>query len=98
MNEFITNPQDCDGIYVEALKRGNKDLVAENQRLKEQFDREIKINRKMKSTLEKYAYEGSWDCLFDDEVYGKYPNTNWNADGNGYDLAQEVLKEIDNKE
>lgn len=35
MNEFVTNPEDCESIYVEALKRGNKDLVAENQRLKE---------------------------------------------------------------
>ncbi|MDY3907242.1 MAG: hypothetical protein SOZ42_01135 [Candidatus Enterosoma sp.] len=66
--------------------------------LEKQLDREIKINRKMKSALEKYAYEGNWDCLFDNKVYGKAPNTNWNADGNGYDLAQQVLKEIDNKE
>lgn len=32
-----------------------KKLEAENQRLKEQLDREIKINRNMKSALEKYA-------------------------------------------
>lgn len=55
LNEFITNPQDCESIYVEALKRGNKDLMAENQRLKAQLNREIHINRKMKSALKKYA-------------------------------------------
>ena len=55
LNEFITNPQDCESIYVEALKRGNKDLVEKNARLQEQLNKEIHYNRKMKSALEKYA-------------------------------------------
>ena len=79
LNEFITNPEDCESIYIEALKRGNKDLVEENQRLKEQLDREIHINRKMKRALEKYA-----DPFNDMEPINE--------------LAQQVLKEIDNKE
>lgn len=79
LNEFITNPEDCESIYVETLKRGNKDLVAENQRLKEQLDREIKINRKMKSALEVYA-----DPFNDMQPINE--------------LAQQVLKEINNKE
>lgn len=76
MNEFVTNPEDCESIYVEALKRGNKDLVEENQRLKAQLDREIHINRKMKRALEQIASEN--DCYLT--------------------IADEVLKEIDNKE
>lgn len=76
MNEFITNPQDCESIYVEALKRGNKDLVEQNSRLQEQLDREIKINRKMKSALKQIASEN--DCYLT--------------------IADEVLKEVDNKE
>jgi len=75
-----------------------KELEEENQRLKEQLDREIKINRKMKKALKTYSYEENWDCLYDNHVYGKDPDTNWNKEGNGYDLAQEVLKEIENKE
>lgn len=73
-------------------------LTEDIERLKKQLDREIHINREMKSALETYSYEENWDCLYDDPVYGKDPDTNWNKDGNGYDLAKEVLKEIDNKE
>ena len=56
-----------------------KKLEAENKRLKEQLDREIKINRKMKRALEKYA-----DPFNDMQPINE--------------LAQQVLKEIDNKE
>lgn len=79
MNEFVTNPEDCESIYVEALKRGNKDLVAENQRLKEQLNKEIHYNRIMKRALEKYA-----------DPFNDIQSIN--------ELAQQVLKEIDNKE
>lgn len=36
-----------------------ENLLLENQRLKAQLDREIKINRKMKNALEKYAFENT---------------------------------------
>jgi hypothetical protein len=79
LNEFITNPQDCESIYIEALKRGNKDLVEENQRLKAQLDREIHINRKMKNALEVYANIGNWAS-------------------DGYEFAQQTLKQIEEME
>lgn len=71
-----------------------KKLEAENQRLKAQLDREIKINRKMKRALEKYANSGYWfvSTEFDGDCVFLHP------DYNGYELAQQVLKEIDNKE
>lgn len=56
-----------------------KKLEKENQRLKAQLDREIHINRKMKSALEKYA-----DPFNDMQPINE--------------LAQQVLKEIENKE
>lgn len=78
-----------------------KNLEAENQRLKEQLNKEIHINRKMKSALEKYAtmeledgvcYDSFTGETFRDEIYdletGEPPQR----------LAQQVLKEIDNKE
>ena len=39
----------------DCILKANCDLVAENQRLKKQLDKEIHINRKMKRALEKYA-------------------------------------------
>ena len=60
----------------EIMKENIPELLAENQRLKEQLDREIKINRKMKRALEVYTDP---DVLY-------------------YKLAQQVLKEINNKE
>ena len=39
----------------EIMKENIPDLLAENQRLKVQLDREIHINRIMKKALEKYA-------------------------------------------
>lgn len=44
----------------EIMKENIPDLLAENQRLKAQLDREIHINRKMKNTLEVYANIGNW--------------------------------------
>lgn len=70
-----------------------EDLKAENQRLKEQLDREIKINRKMKRALEKYADNMNW-CV--DRYSNKYKK--WARCEDGFKLAKQVLKEIDNKE
>lgn len=58
-------------------------LEAENQRLKLQLDREIHINRKMKRTLKEYADVNFW---YDRD------------DENGWEVAQEVLKEIGEEE
>ena len=71
-----------------------KKLKTENERLQAQLDREIHINRKMKSALEKYANSDYWFvcCEFDGDCVFLHP------DYNGYELAQQVLKEIDNKE
>ena len=75
--------------------------VEENKRLQARLDREIKINRKMKRALEKYAtmeledgvcYDSFTGETFRDGIYdletGEPPQR----------LAQQVLKEIDNKE
>lgn len=76
------------------LEKPIENLEVENQRLKEQLDREIKINRKMKSALEKYANEYCWYRYGDDGLKSVYIY----ASHNGYDTAKQVLKEIDNKE
>lgn len=77
------------------LEKPIENLEAENQRLKEQLDREIKINRKMKSALEVYA-TGKFDPNRFEEGDYAYATDIRSLD-NG-DLAKEVLKEIDNKE
>ncbi len=56
-----------------------KEQKEDIERLQEQLDREIHINRKMKRALEKYA-----DPFNDMQPINE--------------LAQQVLKEIDNKE
>lgn len=45
----------------EIMKENIPDLLAENQRLKAQLDREIHINRKMKNALEKYVLPENYD-------------------------------------
>ncbi len=70
------------------LEKPIENLEAENQRLKEQLDREIKINRKMKSALEKYAnFQASSFVSVNEESLLEMIK-----------FAQQVLKEIDNKE
>lgn len=67
--------------------------------LEKQLDREIKINRKMKSVLEKYADEKNWDSYGNDWKFGVYKDENDDyPEYTDKKLAQEVLKEIDNKE
>lgn len=58
LNEFITNPEDCEVIMAYSFEQ-TKEIYKENKRLKAQLDREIKINRKMKRALEKYAFENT---------------------------------------
>ena len=73
-----------------------KDLYAENQRLKAQLDREIKINRKMKETLKKYA-----ECEpleIKREYFNNEPTQLNKTMADIGALAREVLKEIENKE
>ncbi len=64
--------------------------ISEKQRLKEQLDREIEINRKMKRVLEKYADNMNW-CV--DRYSNKYKK--WAKSEDGFKLAKQVLKEID---
>lgn len=92
-----------------------EDLKEQNTRLQAQLNKEIQINRKMKSALEKYADEDNWSnsCVkhladseyneieYEDSEYqieftGRYGYDYDEEDG--YSLAQQVLKEIDNKE
>ena len=73
-----------------------KKLDAENQRLKAQLDREIKINRKMKETLKKYA-----ECEpleIKREYFNNEPTQLNKTMADIGALAREVLKEIENKE
>lgn len=64
--------------------------ISEKQRLKEQLDREVEINRKMKNALEKYANNTNWGV---DRYSNKYKK--WLRSENGFKLAQQVLKELD---
>lgn len=84
----------------EIMKQSIPDLLAENQRLKEQLDREIKINRKMKSVLKEYADKDNWEYYnldsSDECLIGEYQNCEPNEVG--FEPALQVLKEIDNKE
>lgn len=69
-------------------------VLKQNARLQEQLNKEIHYNRKMKSALEKYANEYCWYRYGDDGLKIVYIY----ASHNGYDTAQQVLKEIANKE
>ena len=64
--------------------------ISEKQRLKEQLDREVEINRKMKNALEKYANNTNWSV---DRYSNKYKK--WLRSENDFKLAQQVLKELD---
>ena len=101
------NLGDCKSIEEFTLQQviDNQERVIKEQkedieRLQAQLDREIKINRKMKSALEKYADEKNWDSYGNDWRFGVYKDFE-NDDYPEYTdekLAQQVLKEIDNKE
>lgn len=97
LKEFITNPQDCEAIMAYSFE-DTKKIYKENKRLKAQLDREIKINRKMKSALEKYADLKNWSLYFTLKNIMKkkffFEFDNYKS----YELAKQVLKEIDNKE
>lgn len=47
----------------EKMKENIPELLAENQRLKEQLDREVKINKKMKSCLGAFARRDNWKAI-----------------------------------
>lgn len=76
---------------IDNQERVIKEQKEEIERLQAQLDREIKINRRMKYILELYANSGYWFTYDDRENVFMYG-------GDGYDLAQQILKEIDNKE
>ena len=73
----------------DCILKANCDLVAENQRLKKQLDKEIHINRKMKSCLSAFARRDNWKAIEGcaDWLFLLDPL-----------MAEETLKEIDNKE
>ena len=74
MNEFITNPEDCEGIYVEALKRGNKELVEQNARLQSELDKYIRMASDYEKTLKQIASENDCYLTVADEVLKKWEN------------------------
>lgn len=74
------------------MKENIPDLLAENQRLKAQLDREIHINRKMKKALEKYVEVGYLEVL---------PRPKLVCDNPCIDMglfAREALKQIEEME
>jgi hypothetical protein len=79
----------------EIMKENIPDLLAENQRLKAQLDREIHINRIMKRTLGVYA-TGKFDPHRFEEGDYAYATDVRSLD-NG-DLAKETLKQIEEME
>ena len=87
MNEFITNPEDCEAIMAYSFE-DTKKIYKENQRLKEQLNREIHYNRIMKKALDKYAnFQASSFVSVNEESLLEMIK-----------FAQQVLKEIENKE
>lgn len=70
------------------------EVEQQNTRLQSELDKQIKDNRKLVNALEKYANSGYWfaSTEFDGDCVFLHP------DSNGYEIAQQVLKEIDNKE
>lgn len=72
-----------------STKQTIEDLKAENQRLKAQLDKEIHINRKMKSCLSAFARRDNWKAIEGcaDWLFLLDPL-----------MAEETLKEIENKE
>ena len=85
--EYNKTQDKLSDIFKEA--REFKILKEENQRLKAQLDREIKINRKMKSCLSAFARRDNWKAIEGcaDWLFLLDPL-----------MAEETLKEIDNKE
>lgn len=78
---------------IDNQERVIKEQKEDIERLQEQLDREIHINRKMKRALEKYADNMNW-CV--DRYSNKYKK--WARCEDGFKLAKQVLKEIENKE
>lgn len=77
MVEFLCCGLDSKGNTL--ISKEIQRLEKENQRLKTQLYREIKINRKMENALKEYADKNFW--------YGR-------DDENGWEVAEETLKEI----
>ena len=77
----------------EIMKENIHDLLAENKRLKAQLDREIHINRIMKKALEVYADNINWGVDLHSNKYKK-----WLKPEDGFKLAQQTLKEIEEME
>ena len=67
----------------EIMKENIPELLAENQRLKEQLDREIHINRIMLNAINFYANKNFW---YDRD------------DESGWEVAQQTLKQIEEME
>ena len=72
-----------------------EDLKAENQRLKAQLDREIKINRKMKNALKEYASPLNWH---EKMVWQRPEDTDYEGGFDGERLAQQTLNEVGEEE
>ena len=73
MDGSITNPEDCESIMAYSFKQ-TQEIYKENQRLKAQLDREIKINRKMKRALEQIASENDCYLTIADKVLKEIDN------------------------
>lgn len=102
---------------IDNQERVIKEQKEEIERLQAQLDREIHINRKMKSALEQYAFETTkmevpkfvgnslqpqneadlYSPMIDKPVYDGVEEVEVPY-ANDTSLAQQVLKEIDNKE
>lgn len=67
----------------DSILLANCDLMAENQRLKAQLNREIHINRIMLNTINFYANKNFW---YDRD------------DESGWEVAQQTLKQIEEME
>lgn len=67
----------------DSILLANCDLMAENQRLKAQLDKEIHINRIMLNTINFYANKNFW---YDRD------------DESGWEVAQQTLKQIEEME
>lgn len=95
MSNFI-----CEKCGITNIDCGHQGYKTEREiELEKQLGREIKINRKMKEVLKNYADKTNWRSLGEIPKYNEvWIFTDCKPNEVGFESAQQVLKEIDNKE
>ena len=91
MSNFI-----CDRCGMTNIDCGKQGYKTEREiELEKQLDREIHINRKMKKALEVYANSNHWIVSTEFDGYCVFL---YKPNSNGYEIAQQTLKQIEEME